>query len=291
MTRTRYGLAIVLQSFGLFRKMKRMTDAAAELHLMQEGEELLGIACWDKIEGIEELSMEYWNIRKIENKAAELNEKLTVSEETLHQAQQQRATLTDQNKDLGQELFYQREDIFVAMEQLNTSRDEVMEEAMAVKRRFEALKTKLSVLKKEGEKEQNNITKTSSEIDSLRSHFSSLKEQISDTDRQLEEKQKQLQELQNVIDEKNQDNKSDASEVYARISQANREISSTRAKLGLMMEERGQLCRQVGRHLNLHAKNRQCQEACKNHRDLLQQIGLLRRSIQWNKKLIERAGG
>ena len=75
MTRTRFGFAVIFQTFGLLRKTKRMTDAAFEAHLMQDGEELLGKYCWKNIENIENLSMEYWNIRRLEREQKEIQEK------------------------------------------------------------------------------------------------------------------------------------------------------------------------------------------------------------------------
>ncbi len=291
MTRTRYGIAVVLQSFGLFRKMKRMTDAAAELHLMQEGEEILGALCWEHIEQIEDLSMEYWNIRKISGERLELAEKIKEAEIKLHAAQEERAARMDQNKESGQEMFNQREDLFDEIEDFNTRREEIMEEAMAVKRRHEALKVKIGVLKEEGKTDDPSYSDTAREVTELRTHFSTLKEKLATVDQQIDEKQKALTEIQTAIDEKHQHNKSDVSNVYALISRANRDISSHRAKLGLLAEEQGKLCRQVGRHLNIHHRDKKCKNACKNHRDLLEQVKFLRRSIQWNKNLIAKAGG
>ncbi|MFT6382553.1 MAG: hypothetical protein ACJAXZ_004055, partial [Akkermansiaceae bacterium] len=64
MTRTRFSIAALLQSFGVIRKTRRLTDSAFEMHLMQDGEELLGSFCWRNLEEIEDLSMEYWNLRR-----------------------------------------------------------------------------------------------------------------------------------------------------------------------------------------------------------------------------------
>jgi len=291
MTRTKYGIAVILQSFGLYRKMKRMTDAAAELHLMQEGEEILGSLCWPNIEGIEEISMEYWNIRKIETEMKELREKTTAAETTLHNAQQERAALADQSKDHDDGLYIQREDFFGTMEKINERREEIMEQAMAVKRRFEAVKTKAAVLKEEGKMEDSAYQANLKEINSLKDHFQRLKTKLGEVEKELDGTQGELQKVQSQIDEKNQDHKDEASEIYALIGRANRDISSHRAKLGTLGEEYSKLCRQVGRHLNINNSSRECRAACKGHRSLLEQVKLIRRSIMWNKKLIAKAGG
>ena len=64
MTPSRYYVARLAQAFGFFRKNQRMADAASEMHLLREAEAQLGMAIWEKVEHIEELSVEYWNLRK-----------------------------------------------------------------------------------------------------------------------------------------------------------------------------------------------------------------------------------
>jgi hypothetical protein len=104
MTRTRFGFAVIFQSFGLLRKTKRMTDAAFEAHLMQDGEELLGKYCWKNIENIEDLSMEYWNIRRLEREQKEIQEKIDAAEQILGNAHERRAEAADRSKEMGQGL-------------------------------------------------------------------------------------------------------------------------------------------------------------------------------------------
>lgn len=290
MTRFRYTLASIIQSFGLYRKLKRMTDAAYELHLMQEGEEFLGALCWPKVEEIEELSMEYWNIRKIERKRAELEEKIKESNLILHEAHTNRAAVADRSKDIGQELFNERELLFELLEQLNSERDHVMSTAQQVKRRFEALKTKASVLKDEGEAASIEYHKNRDQLSELKQQFSDLKSDLKKIDDKIDIEQAQLAKLQASIDDKLKGNKDEASENFGQISAANRNITAYKAEMGLQIEEHARLCRDVGRYLNLNARLPECQEACADHLGLLEQIRLLRRSIQWNKSLAERAG-
>ena len=65
MTSSRYLVARVAQAFGYFRRAQRMADAASEMHLLREAEAQLGATIWEKVENIEELSVEYWNLRKL----------------------------------------------------------------------------------------------------------------------------------------------------------------------------------------------------------------------------------
>jgi hypothetical protein len=65
MTSSRYLVARVAQAFGYVRRAQRMADAASEMHLLREAEAQLGAAIWEKVENIEALSVEYWNLRKL----------------------------------------------------------------------------------------------------------------------------------------------------------------------------------------------------------------------------------
>lgn len=290
MTRFRYTLASIIQSFGLHRKLKRMTDAAYELHLMQEGEEFLGALCWPKVEGIEDISMQYWTIRKIERKRAELAEQIQDSDRVLYETHTKRAAAADKSKDIGQELFNDRDGLFELLETLNNERDTIMTDAQQVKRRFEALKTKATVLKDEGDTSSVSYTKNREQLENLKEDFKNFKEKLNKIDDKIDVDQDKLTKLQSNIDDKLKGNKDEASETFGQISAANRDITAFKAKLGLLDEEHAGLCREVGRYLNLNAHLDSCQGACKEHLGLLEQIHLLRRSIQWNKTLVERAG-
>ena len=65
MTPTSYYIASIARSFGFQRRNKRLSDASTEMGLLREAEFQLGQHLWEKIEPIEDLSVEYWNLRKL----------------------------------------------------------------------------------------------------------------------------------------------------------------------------------------------------------------------------------
>ena len=44
---------------------RHASHAAAELHLLREADEILGRMSWKATEELKELSVEYWNLRKL----------------------------------------------------------------------------------------------------------------------------------------------------------------------------------------------------------------------------------
>ena len=287
MTRTRFMLAALLQSFGVLRKTKRLTDAAFELHLMQDGEELLGSFCWHETENIEDLSTEYWNLRRLERKEKELIEKLKKAEDTLIGAQSNRAEMVDRSKDMGQELFTERESLFDEIEKLGIERDEIMADAAAIRRKHGALKMKVEVLIEEEGLDEHKIEQCKSELNLLKEDFANSKVRLSQIDTKIEAQEEQLKDLQKEIEVRG--SKGEANASFSEISKANRDITTHRAELGLLNEEQGKAFREVGRFLNLNAKREDCRTASKDYRGLLEQTRLLYQSVQWNRRLVERA--
>ena len=121
MTSGRYLIASFLQHFGVRRKSKRMTDAAFETHLMQDGEEILGAYCWEKIEHIEELSMQYWSLRRLKLAGKSILSQIKDAEKILALSQTQRASEVDRSTELGEALLGERTTLFESIEELNNN--------------------------------------------------------------------------------------------------------------------------------------------------------------------------
>ncbi|YCM45224.1 hypothetical protein V2O64_04200 [Verrucomicrobiaceae bacterium 227] len=288
MTRTRYGLALFFQSFGLVRKNKRLTDIAFEMHLLQDGEQLLGAACWPHAEDIEELSMEYWTIRRLEREQATLREKIAEAEATLNNAQERRFGQLDQSKKGGDELFQSRENLFEEIQTLNNTREEIMLTAQVTKRKHGALKMKAKVLLEEGDESSDKITQCRNSLAELKVEFESTKEHLAQLDREIDSKDAELARLQQMIDDKLKGSKNKAQESFSQISQANKDITKYVAELGMLQEEHSKLCRDIGRFLSLTDNRQDCRSACKSRKSLLAQLRILRASIQWNRRLVDR---
>ena len=91
MTSSRYLIARLAQTFGYFRRNQRMGDAASEMHLLREAEAQLGFAIWEKVEDIEELSVEYWNLRKFIKEKELIRKKIESCQVRLDKAHEERA--------------------------------------------------------------------------------------------------------------------------------------------------------------------------------------------------------
>ena len=288
MTRSRYVIAILLQSFGVILKNKRLTDASYEIHLMQDGEEILGAYCWPNIEDIEELSMEYWNLRKLKQEETTLSEKVSNANKTLSNVQNERASLADLSKGSGQELSQKRERLFEKIEALNIKRDDLLAEAQQTKRKHSALKMQVQVLKEEDSGNQEKINDCRESLTDLRIQFTKSKEHLVEINDKVDSLKDKLSKLQEKIDDKLKGSKEETTESFTQISKANRDITKYQAELGVLREEQAKYFRGIGSFLRINSKREDCKAACKNQRGLLEQTRLLSQSVDWNRHLAER---
>ncbi len=288
MTHGRYIIASLLQHFGVRRKSKRMTDAAFESHLMRDGEEILGAYCWENTEHIEELSMQYWSLRKLKRAEVSLLAKIKKSDSILISAQKQRASEVDRANHLDEIFLDERTTLFESVEELSKDRDVIIAEAAQTKKRHAALKMKVKVLQEEDfSQESSEIQKSRHELAALRETFSNDKIRLEIIDSQLEQLKDQLDQIKGKIDLETR-SINGTSDVFSRISKANRDITKHRADLGIIQEEQATLFHDVGRFLNINSTRIDCREACRGHKLIQEQTRLLQESIELNQKLVDR---
>ena len=290
MTQGRYIIASLLQHFGVRLKSKRMTDAAFETHLMQEGEEILGAYCWENVEHIEELSMPYWSLRRLKRAEENLVSHIKKAEEILADAQRERASEVDRSIDLGETFLNERTTLFKSIEAVNRDRDIIISEAADTKKKHSALRMKVKVLQEEAEVQEGvEIQKARNELATLRENFSTEKSRLDLIDKKLGRLKDDLDQIQGKIDLES-DSVNGSSKVFSRISKANRDITKHRADLGLIQEEQAILFHEVGRFLNVHSTRFDCREVCQEQEGIQVQTRLLQQSIDLNQKLVDRLG-
>lgn len=288
MTRSRYYLALVLQSFGYYRKQKRMMDSASELYLLQEGEEILGSLCWDKVENIDDISLEYWQLRKLFRRCVEIEAKISDAEKLLDKSHSERTELSNLSLNGQPELLDELADLERAKEKLIEERNNIISEATTVKRRYEGLKTKMVVLKEEGNTESQSFLDSRAQLGELKKTFGALKESRFEVAAKIEAHENELQALKNRISNKKEGALEVALETYSLIGRANRDLTKYRSELALENEEAKKLQRVIGRFLCVHQAVPSCQEAIKDQRQLVAQLTLLRESVNYNQILASR---
>lgn len=293
MTTTRYFIARVAQAFGIFRRSQRMGDAASEMHLLREAEAHLGMAIWENVGSIERLSIEYWNLRKLVKDRENLLAQLDLCEKRLEATHKSRADLLTASATPQAGLFDERLAIINTLEELTLERDRIVVEARDVRRIHDGLKIKIEVLTKEQSptpERAAELAKVKQRLVELKQQFVELKDKRAKVGADIEVHEKKLDQIDVDIEAFKNDRRSQASQTFKVIGEANREISMLRAELGVLDTRIRQLQGEIGRYVSRHSFNdKHCAETVKDHRALVEVMRALRRSVALNHRLGNRS--
>ena len=284
MTTTRYIIARFAQAFGVNRRQRRMAEAATEMHLLREAEQVLGQSVWERVEEVEELGVEYWNLRKLIKERDDIRDKLEDCEAILADAHDQRSTLLGAKSDSQTDLEEERGELLAELEKLSRERDLVIQQAREIRRIYDGLKMKLEVLQREGSSE--SIEKTRARMIELKVRFTELKQDRDRVAVNIAEGDAKVDAIDTELAEEKQKHRAEASVAFQQIGQANRDISSLKAQLGLIDTQMRQLFSEIGRHVSRNAfVNEQCKSAAKGHIPMIDVMRALRKSVAMNHRL------
>lgn len=289
MTSSRYLVARVAQAFGYVRRAQRMADAASEMHLLREAEAQLGAAIWEKVENIEALSVEYWNLRKLVKERDEVRVRLAECQEKLNQAHEERAEILNNVPEINQELLDKRMELLTELEKLAHQRDQVVADAREVRRSYVGFKTKLEVLTSEagdGPLGQEEIAKVKIRLIELREKFTTLKEERIRIGLLIEQGDLKVDEVDSQLKEEKRERRLQASEAFHAIGEGNKEISILRAESGIIDTQMRQLFAEIGRYVSRNTRrDPACAAAASTHHGLVDVMRALRRSVALNHRL------
>jgi chromosome segregation ATPase len=289
MTTTRFFVARIAQAFGYVRRAQRMGDAASEMHLLREAEAYLGEAIWEKVENIEQLSVEYWNLRKLVKDLDEVRERLAAAQRRLDIAHEERANVLNNTPEANQELLDRRVVLLTELEALAQKRDGIVTAAREVRRAYVGLKMKLEVLTNEAGGSNTNdaeISAVKQRLDELKKRFAELKQERIDVGHKIEQGDNKVDEVDELLKEEKRQRRLLASEAFEAIGEGNKEISVLRAESGLLETRMRQLYGEIGRYVSRHShQDPACTAAASSHRGLVDVMRALRRSVALNHRL------
>lgn len=286
MTPARYFLARVALAFGVSRRQRRMAEAASETHLLREAEQLLGQRVWERVEEVEELGIEYWNLRRLTAEKKEVTEKLHAAENMLAEAHEQRAALLSDKSQAQEDLNVERGEMLDELDVLSRERDEIVRQARSLRRLYDGMKTKLEVLHSESREDERTTTTTRARMSELRKQFETLKVDRDRIAKKIAERNALLDKIDEKLDAERTKHRTEAAEAFQMIGEANRKISSYKAELGILDTEMNQLYSEIGRHVSRNTKvNDHCRQATGEFAAMVDVMSALRRSINLNHRL------
>jgi chromosome segregation ATPase len=255
--------------------------------LLREAEYQLGLRLWEKIEPIEEISVEYWNLRKHMKGLTEMRQKMDELSEQVDKFNQQRAEILNVVSPEQLEVEMQRSQLLLHMEKLANERDMVVRRAKQLRRVHEGLLTKIEVLKRD-EHPESKINEVLQSIEDLKEEFRELKLRRKELAEELEQGDRDIDENENKLAAFKQLKRDEAAVIFQEMGQVNRELSQLRSEIGSIEVQMRQLQSEVGRYISRYFKrNPICYEVAKSERTMVEVMRMLRISIAMNHKLAD----
>ena len=132
------------------------------------------------------------------------------------------------------------------------------------------------------------MEKISKRLSELKDQFAALKSQRHEVAEKIAVGDTEMDAIEKEIETRKKDRREKASEAFQHIGDANQEMSTLRAELGVLDTQMRQLYSEIGRHVSRNpGNNPQCRKACKEHQGLVDVMGALRKSVALNHKLAE----
>lgn len=287
MTPTKYFVALIAKAFGIERRNKRLADASSEMGLLREAEYELGTRVWQHIENVDELSVEYWNLRKMEKEHTELKDKLNELTDFINEAHVKRSSIIKEVSKEQQDAEIKRADLLHKLENVAYERDMIVRKAKEIRRTVDGLNTKMEVLLRDvGECEQ--IEQIRKQIAQAKDDFKELKKQRETIADELQKGDEEIEALDKEITTHVQKRRDDAAIVFQKSGEVNKELSQVRADLGNCEYQIRQLQSEIGRYVSRYAKrDPSLQDAVTQDRTLIEVMRMLRISIAYNHKLAD----
>jgi len=100
-----FKIAKFLKTFGFNPKQKRLNDAAVEIQLLRQAEDILGRSVWQNLENIDKYKVNYWDLRKMTERKIEILKKTEEIEAQMKELKKKKERDFEQtNSDGGHDL-------------------------------------------------------------------------------------------------------------------------------------------------------------------------------------------
>jgi chromosome segregation ATPase len=276
------------KKLGMRRPAAWRASINREHHLVKTTEQALGEQAWQEIEEIEELTIEYWEIKDIENQQAELEKRNRTLEAEIEIFRNQREEIT---KRINKKLERKRDELIdktSTVDSIATETEQAEHEKRVIEKRFEALKLKRKILmEQDGTPEESQAIYDT--LKELKVEHTEKKRSLAAPIRASKEAEQAVAATNGEINALQDSIREETADVTEEFNQLSRRVAQNRSRIGALELTKGRALVRIGRYLGLHQDDPipETQAVCSNHRDLVSRIVRLRRSINFHRRLAE----
>ncbi|MGJ8656738.1 MAG: hypothetical protein ACSHX6_09820 [Akkermansiaceae bacterium] len=277
-----------MKKFGVLRKQKRLQDAALELQLLKEAEEILGRNVWTKVKELEHYKVNYWGINKLLHERNELSDKIQDIKSKIESIKQNQETRFKEvnNPEHNVEEIYEKQKIVV--NKIQAEQKDISDIAANIKRSFDGAMAKLDALTS-NDVPDSEINSEKAKIEQLKKKFSDLKEKKTISDKKLAKQTAILVKISDSLQSSKNTYKDNAAGNYEIMGKANKALSAYRSKIGLLDNKIITHYNEIGKNISKECfADDDCRKAVKDKFNLCKIMRSLRQSIDYNHNLADR---
>jgi chromosome segregation ATPase len=287
MTPSSYFTALIAKSFGLDRRNKRLTDASQEMSILREAEYYLGLGVWEHIDEVSELSVEYWSLRKLTKELEGYRERQLILNQELSDLYLRRNEVLKKTSEEERAMEDEKDQMMDRLMDLTEERDQIIRQARDLRRAHEAILTKIEVLR-EIPSSEDSISESQQREEDLKAEFRQLRKKRQEVanaivagDAEFDQHEAKLKKIKDAKKEKGAD-------IFQRIGELNRELSTIRSSSGAIEVQIRQLLSEVGRYISrFDIKDPACAKVAQKEKSMVAVMRMLRQSIAMNHKLAD----
>mgnify|MGYP000206335314 CR=1 FL=1 len=288
MTNRQFFFANLFKKVGLLRKQKRLQDAATELQLLKEAEEILGRHVWTKVKDLEHYKVNYWGINKLLNERSEFVDKIQEIKARIENIKHNQETRFKEvnNPEHNIEGAYEKQKLVV--DKIKSEQQDISDVAANIKRSYDGAGAKLEAISS-GDENHPDIAAEKAKITQLKKKFTDLKEKKIFSDKKLAKQTAILMKISDSLQNSKNTYKDNAVGNYEVMGKANKALSVYRSKIGLLDNKIIAHYNEIGRNISKECfSSDECRRAVKGKFNLCKIMKALRQSIDYNHTLADR---
>jgi len=288
MTKRQFQTANFLKKIGILRKQKRLQNAAIELQLLRQAEEILGRNVWAKLKDIEQYKVNYWGINKLLQERNVYNDKIHEIKDKIEDIKNNQETRFKEvnNPDHNIEEMYEKQKSVV--EKIKIEQTDISDVAANIKRSFDGAVAKLQAIT-DNDTNAAEVNAEKAKIEQLKNKFSDLKDKKTFSDKKLAKQTAILTKISDSLLNSKNSYKDNAAGNYEIMGKANRALSAYRSKIGLLDNKIIVHYNEIGKNISKECySDKECRKAVKGKFNLCKIMKSLRQSIDFNHTLADR---
>jgi chromosome segregation ATPase len=287
MTHRQFIIASCLKKLGLPRKKKRLQDAATELQLLREAEEILGRNVWIKVKDLERYKDNYSAINNLLQERVEFSEKIQDIKSKIQDIKQNQEAKFKKinNSDNNIEEMYEKQKAVV--EKIKSEQSDISDIAANIKKSFDRATAKLQAIITDGD-DANEILAQKTNIEQLKDKFTDLKDKKSFSDKKLAKQNAILLKISELQQASNSSYKETASGNFEVMGKANHALSLYRVEISALDNKIIDHYNEIGKNISKECySDEKCRAAVIGKFKLCKIMKSLRSSINFNQSLAE----